>query len=123
MSTIVHFEIPSDDVERTKAFYEKLFAWTIEKMPGPMDYWAIKTTDKDGKPAVDGGLMKRQHPQQTAMNYIGVDSVDASAEKVKELGGQVVVEKMPVPGFGFFIVCLDTENNCFGLWEDDENAA
>ncbi len=34
MPTIVHFEIPSDDIERTKKFYTDLFGWKIEKWPG-----------------------------------------------------------------------------------------
>jgi len=34
MPTIVHFEIPADDVERSKKFYSDLFGWKIEKWPG-----------------------------------------------------------------------------------------
>ena len=34
MPTIVHFEIPSDDIERSKKFYTDLFGWKIEKWPG-----------------------------------------------------------------------------------------
>lgn len=28
--TIVHFEIPADDVERAKKFYQQLFGWEIQ---------------------------------------------------------------------------------------------
>ena len=31
MPTIVHFEIPVDDIERSKKFYNGLFGWRIEK--------------------------------------------------------------------------------------------
>ena len=34
MPTIVHFEIPSDDIERSKKFYNELFGWKIEKWSG-----------------------------------------------------------------------------------------
>ena len=34
MPTIVHFEIPADDVDRAKKFYSNLFGWKIEKVPG-----------------------------------------------------------------------------------------
>jgi uncharacterized protein len=37
-TTIVHFEIPSDNIERAKKFYNDLFGWKMEKMPGPMEY-------------------------------------------------------------------------------------
>jgi uncharacterized protein len=34
MPTIVHFEIPADDIDRAKKFYSDLFGWKIEKWPG-----------------------------------------------------------------------------------------
>jgi predicted enzyme related to lactoylglutathione lyase len=30
--SIVHFEIPADDVERARKFYSTLFGWKIEKI-------------------------------------------------------------------------------------------
>ena len=56
------------------------------------------------------------------MNYIDVDSVDGYVKKIGELGGRVVVPKMAVPGQGYTAVCLDTEGNFFGLWQDDKEA-
>jgi predicted enzyme related to lactoylglutathione lyase len=122
MPTIVHFEIPADDLERAKKFYGDLFGWKIEKVAGPMEYWMISTTDEAGNKAVGGGMMARQHPQQTITNYIDVPSVDEHAAKVEQAGGKVVVPKTPVPGFGYFAVCLDPENNAFALWENDADA-
>ena len=121
MPTICHFEIPADDVNRAKGFYSDLFGWKIEKTPGDMEYWLIETTEP-GK-GVCGGLMQRQAPeQQGILNYIDVPSVAEYAAKVEKLGGKVVMPKAPVPGMGYFAVCLDTENNAFGLWENDESA-
>jgi hypothetical protein len=34
MPTIVHFEIPADDVDRAKKFYSDLFEWKMEEWPG-----------------------------------------------------------------------------------------
>ena len=33
MPTIVHFEIPADDVDRAKKFYSDLFGWKMERWP------------------------------------------------------------------------------------------
>jgi len=122
MPTIVHFEIPTDDLKRAKEFYTDLFGWKIEKYPGPMDYWMIATTDEKGQKAVDGGMMPRQNPQQPITNYIDVPSIDEYCVKVGNLGGKVVLPKTAVPEMGYFAVCLDTENNIFALWETDEKA-
>ncbi len=49
--------------------------------------------------------------QQQMINYIDATSVDEYAAKVKKLGGKIVVPKTPVPGRGYFALCLDTEIN------------
>jgi predicted enzyme related to lactoylglutathione lyase len=121
--TIVHFEIPSDNIERAKKFYNDLFGWKMEKMPGPMEYWTFSTTNQKGggeQQIVSGGVMERQMPQQSITNYIGVKSVDEYSKKVESLGGKVKVPKTEVLNFGWFAICTDTENNTFGLWEAKE---
>ncbi len=49
MPTVVHFEIPSDNLERTKKFYTELFGWKMDKMPGTgqSEYWTFYTTSND----------------------------------------------------------------------------
>ena len=121
--TIVHFEIPADDVERARKFYSTLFGWKIEraevKVDGDtMDYWMISTSgDNNEKSSLGGGLMKRKDPQQPNLNYLGVPSIDEYSKKVENLGGKVLMPKTKVEGYGFFAVCSDTENNSFALWE------
>ena len=80
MPTIVHFEIPSDDIERSRNFYNELFGWNIEKWTGSMpatvegmEYWLLSTVDDKGNKALGGGMMKRQSPQQQGItNYFDV---------------------------------------------------
>jgi len=79
-------------------------------------------TDAEGqptRPGVNGGLMRRMMPEQTPVNYIGVDSVDEFARKAERLGAKVIVPKMPVPGMGWFAQLTDTEGNVFAIWETD----
>ena len=118
--TIVHFEIPADDVEKLRKFYSKLFGWKITKTPGPIDYWMIETVpvDKKGmpiRPGVNGGMMKRQQPEHKPVNYIAVESVDEYTKKIKALGGKVLVPKMVVPGIGWWALALDPEGNQFAI--------
>ena len=131
MPTIVHFEIPSDNLERTRKFYSELFAWKMEKMHGmgQVEYWAFSTSSRDKgsgdditsndseQRTISGGMMERQMPQEPIMIYIGVDSVTEYSNKVARLGGKVIKQKTEVPGYGWFAICTDTENNGFALWE------
>ena len=127
MPTIVHFEIPTDNVERSKKFYSgsdgisrkcHLRSYLREKSTG-----GITTKDHEGNNAVNGGMMKRMMPeQQGILNSIGVSSVDEYSAKVEQLGGKIKLSKMAIPNMGYFAVCSDTENNTFGLWEADTTA-
>jgi uncharacterized protein len=120
-ASVVWFEIPADNVERAKKFYESLFGWKIERFPAAVEnYWHIDTGGADGTP--DGGLMPRMHPQQPITNYVAVPSVDEAAAKVVKLGGKIMRPKTEVPHMGYFAICRDTENNEFALWEKMENA-
>jgi len=120
--TIVHFEIPADNVEKLRRFYIRLFGWKIEKTPGPTDYWMIETVPVDEKgmpvrPGVNGGMMKRQNPEHKPLNYIAVESVDEYARKIEALGGKVLTAKMEVPGIGWWALALDPEGNQFAIFE------
>ncbi len=121
MAKIVHFEIPADDLERGKVFYNQLFGWKIEPYAPGSEYLIIETVKGDDA-AVEGGMMKRQDPGQRITNYIDVQSVETMSKKVQDLGGKVLVPKTAVPGVGYFAICMDTENNSFGLWRSDPSA-
>lgn len=114
--TIIHFEIPANDPEKLGSFYRNLFGWKIEKTEGPMEYWIIETAPAGE--GVNGGLMRREAPEQVPTNYISVESVDEYSRHVVELGGKVVLPKQEVPEMGYFAVCLDPDGNSFAIWEE-----
>ena len=50
MNKVQHFEIPTDDIERAKKFYEKTFGWNITDWPMPgMRYAGLHTGPVDNK--------------------------------------------------------------------------
>jgi uncharacterized protein len=128
--TIVHFEIPANDPERAATFYRELFGWDIKKWTsgaGP-DYWVVRTVPADAsgmpaRPGVNGGLLRRQHPEHSPVHYINVESVDEYAQKAKRLGAEVVMSKTAVKSMGWFAMLRDTEGNVFAIWQTDEKAA
>jgi len=118
--TIIHFEIPAEDAETLKRFYTGLFGWKIEKHPGPMEYWMIQTVPTDDKgmllrPGVNGGMTKKERPEQKPVNYISVESIDEAIEKVIKLGGKIVTPKQEVPNVGWIATAADPEGNQIAL--------
>jgi predicted enzyme related to lactoylglutathione lyase len=119
-ASLVWFEIPADNQERAKKFYNSLFGWKINPFPGMPDYQHIGTGGADASP--DGGLIKRMHPDHTITTYVLVASVTRHIAKVEKLGGSICRPKTAVPGMGYFAICQDTENNTFAIWEMNPKA-
>jgi len=117
----IHFELGVVDPTRAAKFYETVFAWKATRWDGPMEYWLL-TTGQPGEPGIDGALMIHKDAQPRTVNTIGVESVNAAAEKVTAAGGQVVVPKMAIPGIGWLAYCQDTEGNLFGIHQMDPTA-
>lgn len=119
INTICFFELPVDDFDTAQKFYGELFNWTFEKIPGQFRYYRIGM----GSDAVKGGMTARQDKQHTPVNYVKVESVEASLKKAEKLGAQVAVPRRPVPGTGWFAVVLDPNGNRIGLWQEDRSAS
>jgi len=116
VKTVVHFEIPAQDVERLSKFYSDVFGWKFEKQAmGGMDYWSITTGPR--RRSVGGGMYKKQMDMEMPRNYIGVDKIDDAIAAFTSAGGKQAVEKMEVPGFGWSYIGIDPEGNAIGLFE------
>jgi predicted enzyme related to lactoylglutathione lyase len=125
---VVHFEIPADDPEALVSFYRSLFGWQIDKFPGEMEYWMVRTvpTDDKGMPTepggINGGMMRRMAPDQRPLNYVNVESVADYVAKAKSLGATILMDKTPIPGMGWFAQLVDPQGNFFAMFQDDTSA-
>lgn len=118
------FEIQADDVQRAAKFYQAIFDWKFSPNSGaPIEYLDIETGGSRG------GLLQRpaetppsEHGTNAFVCSVEVEDFDMTAERIAANGGQVALEKFPIPGRcwqGYFI---DTEGNTFGIFEVDEKA-
>lgn len=121
MPRVVHFEIVADDAERIKKFYEDVFKWKVEKWEGPMDYWFLTTGD-ESETGIDGAFGMRQAPEDSVVNTIDVDDIDAYSKKVEESGGEIVRPKTTIDGVGHLVYFKDTEGNLWGMMQSDPEA-
>ncbi len=123
MDSVVHFEIPVDDLERAKGFYATVFDWDLQSVP-EMQYTTAGTTPVDEtsmRPtepgAINGGLMSRSKETPSPVITIGVDSVEESLKKVEAEGGTVITPSTPIPGMGAFGYFKDSEGNVMGVFQ------
>lgn len=123
MRSVVHFEIPADDVARAKEFYRSVFDWQVQDMP-EMDYTIVRTTEVDENQmpttagAINGGLMRRNQDTPAPVLTIDVESIDQALKHVEAAGGRVVRERTEIPGMGAYAYFTDPEGNTLGLWEN-----
>jgi predicted enzyme related to lactoylglutathione lyase len=122
MNRVVHFEIPTDDLERAKKFYSENFGWKLTQLGPEMgSYVLVHTgpTDEKGMPQdrafINGGLMKRDPSGRAPVLVIAVDDADAAVDKVKRSGGKLVGEVLDIPGVGRYARVQDTEGNVIGV--------
>ena len=123
-NSVVHFEIPADDVSRAQSFYREAFGWSVQEMP-EMQYTILSTTetDEEGRPlkpgAINGGMGKREAPHfQTPMITIDVEDIDKAVERIESVGGSAVGDKLKVGEMGWAAYFKDSEGNVVGLWQN-----
>ena len=113
-------ELMTRDASKAISFFTELFGWTTEEMPMP-EAGGVYTMFKNGDTHV-GGCMQMDGPQFENvpphwMTYVAVDDVDATAEKVKSLGGTVLHGPADVPNMGRFAVLQDPTGATISVWK------
>jgi predicted enzyme related to lactoylglutathione lyase len=114
---IVHLEIAADDTEKAREFYGSLLGWQFQAYPGPSEYHMAQASERQGV-----AITNMEPGKRGTRSYFLVDDINASAARVKELGGEAN-EPGPVPNMGWFVTCKDPHGNEFGLWQDDPSAS
>jgi hypothetical protein len=111
----VHLELNSTDVDKSKAFYGKLFDWKMEDVPmGDMDYTMIKAGSGPG-----GGMMKQMMPGAPSswLAYVEVDEIHAATKKAQSLGANIARDVTEVMGMGWLSILVDPTGATLGLWQ------
>jgi uncharacterized protein len=113
-------DLATTDQEGAKAFYGGLFGWEADDSPvGDGAYYSMMH--------LDGKRVAAIAPQPTAQreagvpplwqSYISVDSADATAERAKELGGDVHAGPFDVMEVGRMAVIRDPQGAFFMVWQ------
>lgn len=113
-----NFEIYGDDPEGLAAFYRELLGWRIERADG-VDYWRI-AINAEAAPLTTGGIARRPALAHAGwMNFVQVDSLDATLDAARRLGGTILKDKTAVPRTAWHAVIADPAGNGFLVWQPD----
>ncbi len=113
------FEIPVNDMDRAKAFYESVFAISISinDLDGLLMGWFPSAPGKSG---AMGSLVKHPTyiPSDTkgAVLYFSCKDLSDELARVEEAGGVILQPKKEIGGgHGFMALLKDTEGNRIAL--------
>jgi len=112
-------EIASGDADKTQAFFENVFGWSVKKGDASnsgMDYREFYPSGggpEGGLYQIDPKWFGDNPPPPHFMIYIAVDDVDANAAKAAELGGKVHKEPFDIPNVGRMAVIQDPTGAMF----------
>lgn len=114
--TPIWFELTVDSQDKAQQFYESVAGWTVAASPMPEHGGYRIASARDGTGV--GGLMTPPPGMDGVPGwaiYFAVGDVDATAERIRELGGSVHFGPMDIPHVGRFATVADPQGVIFQI--------
>jgi len=111
----VHVELHTKDLAKAKTFYGQLFGWQLQDTPMPGGggaYTMIGVGEGTG-----GGMMTDDKTPPQWLAYVGVDDLEATTKRAKELGATVLQDVIEVGEYGSMSVIRDPTGAVIALWK------
>lgn len=131
MYPVIHFEMPAEDSDRAKKFYESVFGWQVTSLgPEMNDFSLVFTTPTDPenrmpklRGAINGGFYKRTDAIHQTKLTVLVDDIHALLKGIQAAGGKVLPgeqgqDVVEFPGVGLFANFIDPEGNLVTIHQD-----
>lgn len=118
--TFCWIELGTTDAGRARAFYEKVFGWSVTEIPMGPDgsYYFFQKDGKDVAAMYElTSDMRAQGIPAHWLSYVSVADADAATRKAAGLGAQVMKEPFDVGEQGRMSVLLDPQGGAFALWQ------
>ena len=110
-------ELMTTDTEGARKFYREVTGLTV----APGDYQMLMADEQPVGgmvgPRAEGPVWPSGGPEPHWISYIGVNDVDVAVQKAQELGGQVLLSPLEMPGVGKVAVLRDPQGAAFGIFD------
>jgi predicted enzyme related to lactoylglutathione lyase len=111
-------DVSVDDVPKAIAFYKGLFGWDIELGAPEVGGYSIAHQGGHIVAAISPKMAGPDAPTVWT-TFLASDDVDATADKIKGAGGQVLAGPMDVMEEGRMAVAMDPAGAAFALWQGE----
>ena len=111
-----HIELSTTNIGASRTFYESIFGWRFEIIPGFESYAMFTTPDGLGG-GIDSGPNADPPSPVGPILHVEVDDIDDALNRIEAAGGSTLQSKTKISDeFGFFALFLDNVGNRLGLW-------
>ena len=115
----IWYELMTTDMEAAKTFYAEVVGWGTQDASTLGIAYTLFTA---GEASVSGLMDLSEDARKlglrpTWLGYVGVNDVDASADRIKQLGGSVHVPPTDIPHISRFSVAVDPQMATIALFK------
>ncbi|MFC2078853.1 VOC family protein [Candidatus Bipolaricaulota bacterium] len=113
---IRHIEMMTNDLAASRKFYEDVFQWTFQLIPG-MEGYALFSTPSGLGGGMNASDMAEPPTDKGPIIHLEVADIEATLQMIEASGGKTLVQKTKISDeFGYYAVFLDSVGNRMALW-------
>lgn len=109
----------ASDVEAAKDFYGRLFGW--EFTGGEAESGGYHVATKNGEKASGLAPLFSAEDSPWWTTYFATDDAEATAERIRQAGGSIVMEPMDLGRMGRMVIASDPHGSGLGVWHAGED--
>jgi len=114
-------DVSVPDPDAAAAFYSAIFGWEVHETSRPEETGGYRMATLRGMNVAGISPIMGEGQPPSWMTYIDTDDADATAAKVKETGGTVLVEPFDVVDVGRMAVFADPTGAVFAVWQPKQH--
>ena len=107
--------IPVNYPQMTLPFYKEAFGWNFSPA-NQQDYWLMGTDQENLN--LEESVLHHNNPEPV-IDTIEVNDLTAAVDKIRSLGGEILVPNIHLPGLGWLAYFRDPEGNILSAMEVD----
>ena len=113
-------ELITNDVPAARLFYEELFGWQMEDTGAEYGNYVLPKVDGRSFGGISAPMGDPAHPPVWT-TYLATADAAATAQKVKDAGGKVLMGPMDVMTLGVMLVAQDPTGATICFWQAGDN--